>query len=85
MRDAYFDQLDAIVDDLVAMSQLVQGAVRQATRSLVTADAAGVVHIPLTNAGPWMLRSAYVSKRPGAPSEFDVARATYVFGVAAKH
>jgi len=39
MRDAYFDQLDAIVDDLVAMTHLVQSAVGQATRSLLTADA----------------------------------------------
>jgi phosphate transport system protein len=40
MRDAYFDQLDAIVDDLVAMTHLVQAAVGRATRSLLTADAA---------------------------------------------
>jgi phosphate transport system protein len=38
MRDAYFDQLDAIVDDLVAMTQLVQTAVGQATKSLLNAD-----------------------------------------------
>jgi phosphate transport system protein len=38
MRDAYFDQLDAIIDDLVAMTQLVQTAVRQATKSLLNAD-----------------------------------------------
>ncbi len=38
MRDAYFDQLDAIVDDLVAMTHLVQTAVAQATKSLLNAD-----------------------------------------------
>jgi len=38
MRDAYFDQLDAIVDDLVSMTHLVQTAVAQATRSLLNAD-----------------------------------------------
>jgi len=38
MRDAYFDQLDAIVDDLVSMTHLVQAAVAQATKSLLNAD-----------------------------------------------
>ena len=38
MRDAYFDQLDAIVDDLVSMTHLVQTAVRQATKALLNAD-----------------------------------------------
>jgi phosphate transport system protein len=38
MRDAYFDQLDAIVDDLVAMTNLVKTAVAQATKALLTAD-----------------------------------------------
>lgn len=38
MRDAYFDQLDAIVDDLVAMTELVRRAVGQATKALLTAD-----------------------------------------------
>jgi len=39
MRDAYFDQLDSIVDDLVAMTYEVQHAVREATKALLTADA----------------------------------------------
>ncbi len=39
MRNAYFDQLDAIVDDLVEMTREVQVAVRKATKSLLTADA----------------------------------------------
>jgi phosphate transport system protein len=38
MRDAYFDQLDAIVDDLVAMAQQVQLAVRRASTALLSAD-----------------------------------------------
>ena len=39
MRNAYFDQLDTIVDDLVAMTNDVQVAVARATRALLTADA----------------------------------------------
>ncbi len=39
MRDAYFDQLDTIVDDLVAMTHEVQEAVARATQALLTADA----------------------------------------------
>jgi phosphate transport system protein len=38
MRDAYFDQLDAIVDDLVAMTHDVQHAVGRATLALLSAD-----------------------------------------------
>jgi hypothetical protein len=51
----------------------------------LTADASGVVHIPLTKAGPWMLRSAYATRRSGgAPNAFDVARTTYTFSVGAQ-
>jgi phosphate transport system protein len=39
MRDAYFDQLDTIVDNLVSMTREVQVAVRDATKALLTADA----------------------------------------------
>jgi phosphate transport system protein len=39
MRDAYYDQLDSIVDDLVAMTYEVKQAVHDATRALLTADA----------------------------------------------
>jgi phosphate transport system protein len=39
MRNAYFDQLDSIVDELVAMTHEVQVAVSRATRALLTADA----------------------------------------------
>jgi phosphate transport system protein len=39
MRDAYFDQLDTIVDDLVMMTHEVQEAVARATEALLTADA----------------------------------------------
>jgi phosphate transport system protein len=39
MRDAYFDQLDAIVDELVTMTHEVQEAVGRATQALLTADA----------------------------------------------
>lgn len=52
----------------------------------VTADANGVAHIPLTRAGPWLLRSAWVGRRSGAPpNEFEVARSTFVFGVVGHH
>jgi len=39
MRNAYFDQLDAIVDELVTMTHEVRDAVALATRALLTADA----------------------------------------------
>lgn len=39
MREAYFDQLDAIVDELVSMAQIVQTSVSRATHALLTADA----------------------------------------------
>jgi phosphate transport system protein len=39
MRDAYFEQLDAILDDLVTMTNEVQTAVRKASRALLSADA----------------------------------------------
>ncbi len=38
MREAYFDQLDSIVDELVTMTRDVKVAVRKATVSLLTAD-----------------------------------------------
>lgn len=38
MRTAYFDQLDAIVDDLVAMTRLVETAVSNASKSLLQAN-----------------------------------------------
>src|SRR4051812_22922758 len=39
MRSAYYDQLDLVVDELVAMTQLVQESVVRATQALLTADA----------------------------------------------
>jgi phosphate transport system protein len=39
MRNAYFDQLDSIVDELVDMTQVVKVAVARATQALLTADA----------------------------------------------
>ena len=51
----------------------------------LAADASGVVHLPLTKAGPWMIRSAFVSARPGgSANEFDVSRATYTLSVRAR-
>lgn len=55
------------------------------TRVPFTADAKGVVHIPLDKAGPVMLRSAYVSRKAGgATREWDVSRTTFVFNVGTK-
>ena len=52
----------------------------------LTADAQGIVHLPLIKAGPWMIRSAFAShKLGGAANEWDVSRTTYVFNVGAKH
>ena len=52
----------------------------------LTADANGVAHVPLTKAGPWNLRAAFVSRRAGgSPNEWEVSRSTYVFGVGATH
>jgi len=39
MRDLYYDQLDSIVDDLVAMTEAVRDALREATVALLTANA----------------------------------------------
>ena len=51
----------------------------------LSADANGVVHVPLAKAGPWMLRSAYASRKiGGAASEWDVSRTSYVINVGAK-
>lgn len=52
------------------------------SRVAFTADAQGVVHIPLSRVGPVMLRSAYVSRKAGgAAREWDVSRTTFVFNV----
>ena len=59
----------------------------QANTSLaLTADGQGVVHLPLTVAGPWNLRAAYVAKKSeGQANEWTISRTTYVFGVSARH
>ena len=38
MRDLYYDQLDTIVDDLVAMASSVRDAVLESTKALLEAD-----------------------------------------------
>lgn len=61
-------------------------ATTSVTRVAYTADASGVVHLPLGKAGPVMLRSAYASRKVnGAANEWDVSRTTYVFTVGTKH
>ena len=59
---------------------------QQAEASLtLSADANGVVHLPLTKAGAWNLRAAFVYRRAGgAANEWEVARSTYVFSVGAR-
>lgn len=61
-------------------------ATASVTRVPFTADAKGVVHIPLAKPGPVMLRSAYASRKAGgAAREWDVSRTTFVFNVGTKH
>ena len=56
------------------------------TSLTLTADANGVVHLPLTRAGAWNLRAAYVYRQSGAAAnEWRIARTTYVFGVGSPH
>lgn len=67
---------------------LVSGAGPTATvtRITFTTDAKGIAYVPLTKAGPVMLRSAFASpKAGGAKTEWDVSRTTYVFHVDAGH
>jgi uncharacterized GH25 family protein len=52
----------------------------------LTADANGVLHLPLTSAAAWNLRAAYAYRRANAgANEWRIARATYVFNVGASH
>ena len=52
----------------------------------LAADANGVVHVPLTKGGPWILRSAYLSRKDGgAANEWEVSRTSYVLNVGAAH
>lgn len=58
----------------------------QSQSTTLVADANGIVHVPLHAAGAWNLRAAYVSRRTDAGANaWDIARATYVFGVAERH
>ena len=53
MRDLYFDQLDTIVDDLVAMTTSVRDAVHEATtHSLEALAARGLGMVPDPSAPP---------------------------------
>ena len=71
--------------DAVPAADTTQAASGEHQVISLTADAAGVVHLPLTKAGPWMLRSAFVSARAGGEAnEFDVARATYTLSAKAR-
>ena len=71
------------VDLAVSVDSAASGTV---TRIAFNADANGIVHLPVSSAGPKMLRSAFASRKVGgAPSEWDVSRTTYVFNVGARH
>jgi uncharacterized GH25 family protein len=54
------------------------------SRSL-TADSNGILHVPLHAAGAWNLRAAYVARTAERTTSWNIARATYVFGVGARH
>ena len=74
--------------DALPAADTTAGADATAAKLIVTvnADAKGIVHLLLTKAGPWMLRSAYAShKNGGAANEWDVSRTSYVIQVGAKH
>lgn len=75
------------IDATPAADTTVAPAQGQPSRMIsLPADAKGVVHLPLTNAGPWIMRSAFVSRHAGGgPNEWDVSRTTYVFAVGDKH
>lgn len=62
------------------------GEAASVSRVPYTADAKGVVHLPLNSAGPILLRSAYASRKvQGETREWDVSRSTFVFNVGSKH
>ena len=68
--------------DAVPAADTTQAESSEPQAVSLTADATGVVHLPLTKVGPWMIRSAFVSAKPGGgANEFDVARATYTLSV----
>jgi len=73
--------------DSAMAARTIAGAPAVGNASLtLAADANGILHLPLTTAGAWNLRAAYVYHRAGAqPSEWNIARTTYVFGVGASH
>lgn len=75
------------IDATPAADTTVAPTPGQPSRTLsLQADANGVVHLPLGNAGPWIVRSAFVSRHVGgAANEWDVSRTTYVFTVGDKH
>lgn len=58
----------------------------QDTTIHLSTDAAGVLHLPITKAGPWNMRTAaVVPSRDASVAAWDVAWATFVFPVGARH
>ena len=56
------------------------------TSLALSADANGVLHLPLTTAAAWNLRAAYVYRgASAAANEWKIARTTYVFHVSGSH
>ena len=66
MRNAYFDQLDSIVDELVDMTQVVQVAVARATQALLTADAEIAERVISDDAAIDAARERVEERRPRA-------------------
>ena len=64
-----------------AVDTLAVGATPPAYTT-VLAGADGIAHLPVTSAGPWIVRAAFASARGGStPREFVVSRATFVWQV----
>ena len=72
--------------DAMPAADTTAGAAAASLVVTIAADAKGVVHLPLTKAGPWMVRSAFAShKSDGAANEWVISRSSYVVNVGAKH
>ena len=72
--------------DTTAAAPAAGSAGAPSTSLAMAADANGVLHLPLTSAGAWNLRAAYVYRSASAGvNEWKIARSTYVFHVSSSH
>ena len=72
--------------DTTAAAPAAGSASASGTSLALAADANGVLHLPLTSAGAWNLRAAYVYRSASAGvNEWKIARSTYVFHVSSSH